>query len=273
MNSSHPRLAVLLARDRPVGAILRRGPSRWACVLRWDVEHDDFELGDWFKGRIYERRCDLSPDGRLLAYFSAAFYARQPNTEITYSRTAVSELPSLQPIISWEKDHCWHGGGLFRSKDHLWVNEPAATPTWREEDTLALTFNEEAHGEDEPVYARRLDRDGWHVLVPWASDASGKPYEVRRRVGPSGWSIVMTRSLDGFRKVTGYELRAPDGAIQPMDAEWADFDQLGRLVGARRGEIVQMQPADTASQTIVLADLNALAPPGIDSNSRQWRPR
>jgi hypothetical protein len=70
------RLFVILARRAPVGVIFRRGPSPWVQLIRWDTEHDRFEHGQWFHGRIYERRCDLSPDGSLLIYFASKFSGR-----------------------------------------------------------------------------------------------------------------------------------------------------------------------------------------------------
>jgi hypothetical protein len=58
------RLFVISARRAPVAAVLRRGPSKWVQLNVWDTSTDSIEHGQWFHGRIYERRCDLSPDGR-----------------------------------------------------------------------------------------------------------------------------------------------------------------------------------------------------------------
>ncbi len=46
-------LFVILARESPTALILRRGPSRWVQLIRWDTLHDTFEPGAWFHGRIY----------------------------------------------------------------------------------------------------------------------------------------------------------------------------------------------------------------------------
>lgn len=59
------RLHVLLARRAPVAVIFRRGPTKWVQIIRWDTEKDIFEAGQWFHGRIYEGRSDLSPSGKL----------------------------------------------------------------------------------------------------------------------------------------------------------------------------------------------------------------
>jgi hypothetical protein len=59
------RLHVLLARRSGRGVVLRRGPSERVALVAWDTDRHGFELGQWFHGRIYERRCDLSPSGEL----------------------------------------------------------------------------------------------------------------------------------------------------------------------------------------------------------------
>ena len=64
------RLHVLLAREAPYAVVIRRGPAKQVCTVGWDRSTDAFTLGQWFKGRIYERRSDLSPDGKHLIYFA-----------------------------------------------------------------------------------------------------------------------------------------------------------------------------------------------------------
>ena len=59
-----PRLWVVRAKDAPIAVIFRRGPSKQVELILWNMHKDTFERGQWFKGRIYERRCDLSPDGK-----------------------------------------------------------------------------------------------------------------------------------------------------------------------------------------------------------------
>jgi hypothetical protein len=73
MPASQVRLSAILARRSPISVIFRRGPSKQVLLTRWNTSNDTFEYGQWFKGRIYERRCDLSPDGDLLLYFAANY--------------------------------------------------------------------------------------------------------------------------------------------------------------------------------------------------------
>ena len=64
------RIHVLLASQAPVGLIIRRGPSKHTATVLWDRRRNTFEMGQWLKGRIYERRSDLSPDGKYFIYLA-----------------------------------------------------------------------------------------------------------------------------------------------------------------------------------------------------------
>ena len=61
-----PRLFGIPAARAPIVAVLRRGPSDWSHVGRWDVARGLYEPGAWIRSNLYPQRCDLSPDGRLL---------------------------------------------------------------------------------------------------------------------------------------------------------------------------------------------------------------
>ena len=71
MTTPPPRLFVVRARKAPFAVVLRRGPSKWYHIIKWDTDKDTFEHGAWFRGRIYEEECALSPDGSLFANFAA----------------------------------------------------------------------------------------------------------------------------------------------------------------------------------------------------------
>ncbi len=154
------RLFAILARRAPVGVVFRRGPSKQVLLIRWDTAYDRFEYGQWFKGRIYERRCDLSPSGEKLIYFAAKF--KGP----LYSWTAISKPPYLTALALWPKGDIWNGGGLFASErvvmlNHGPVSEPPVQghiPKGIDVKPLSLP-----RGEDDQIYPRRLVRDGWRL--------------------------------------------------------------------------------------------------------------
>src|SRR5688572_9568297 len=103
-----PRLALLFASHADVAVIFRRGPSKRVEVIRWDTARDTFERGQWFHGRIYERRSDLSPDGALLVYFASKFdRVTRSDRHYTNAWTAVSRPPWLTALALWPKGDCW----------------------------------------------------------------------------------------------------------------------------------------------------------------------
>ena len=113
------RLYALLARDAHRAVVFRRGPSKQVLLLSWDTAKDLIEDGQWLKGRIYERRCDLSPDGRLLLYFAATY--RKP----LFSWSAISRPPFLSALALWPKGDGWGGGGEFKTNDTVLLNHCA----------------------------------------------------------------------------------------------------------------------------------------------------
>jgi hypothetical protein len=105
------RLFVITARDKPIAVILRRGPARWYHVIRWDMRDETFTHGAWVKGRIYEEKCDISPDGELFVYF--IHQGSRGRTPFTQAWTAVSRVPWLSALAVWPQGMTYGGGGVF----------------------------------------------------------------------------------------------------------------------------------------------------------------
>jgi hypothetical protein len=154
------RLHVLLASEAPLGVVFRRGPANAVCTVGWNRATDEFEVGQWLRGRIYERRADLSPDGRYLIYFARG---GQRQHETKGSWTAVSRAPSLHAITLYGKGDCWQGGGLFTSNGKYWLN--GCHFVVRQSPELAEDDDYKPEGffgaECPSIYYRRLLRDGW----------------------------------------------------------------------------------------------------------------
>ena len=93
--------------------MIRRGPTSWCGIGRWDVATARYEHGAWLRGRIYPQRCDLSADGKWLCYF-----ALQPSAgwELGWTYVAVSRLPWLYALAAWRT-----GDGTYRN-----VGDPPA---------------------------------------------------------------------------------------------------------------------------------------------------
>lgn len=245
---------MLQASRAPVAVLFRRGPSKRVEVVRWDTAADRFERGHWFHGRIYARRCDLSPDGELLVYFASKFTRRTVgDREYTYAWTAVSRPPWLTALALWPKGDCWHGGGLFTGPRALRLNhrpEAAAPhPRHRPAAGLVVTPDPEARGEDDPLYSRRLARDGWQLRQAWVLEQRGYPEffrtsapEVRARAHPGDecpLSVVLERRLDGLTYRERFSLKGARGpvALPGPELEWLDWDHSGRLVALADGRV------------------------------------
>ncbi len=88
-----------------------RGPSAWYHVIQWDTRRDSFVHGAWIKGRIYEEKCDVSPNGRLLLYF--VHQGSRSGTIFTHAWTGISRVPWLKALTIWPQRTTYGGGGRF----------------------------------------------------------------------------------------------------------------------------------------------------------------
>jgi len=271
-----------------VAVIFRRGPSKWVEVIRWDTQNDRFERGPWFNGRIYEKRCDLSPDGELLIYFASRFASVDP--EYTRAWTAVSRPPWLTALALWPKGDCWWGGGLFLSKRQVWLNHrpDEATPHPRHKPLglRRVEVNPDARGEDGPIYYRRLTRDGWDVRQELEIRRHGKRIgqvgyetirpEIRVRRHPRhAFQIIKELRIVNLKCLESFAVEGPSGtvALPPGRISWVDWDGNGRLVVLVDGTI---HVAPVAESGIVdpklLLDLREDRPERRPSppDARQW---
>jgi hypothetical protein len=229
---------VLLARQASVGVILRRGPTEWWRVTLWDTRRDRFEGGQWFRGRIYPEKCDVSPDGKLFVYFAGKWRARSIDLGYSDTWTAVSRPPYLTALALWPIGGTYGGQGIFLD-DRTLRGSPSLE-----------------HHPDHPPGPLRMGE--------YASLKKGDP---RRKIGPSwenGWHGVLgpraTTRYSEMRKTSGslilgrkvemgdaypsrrrslYTLyRSHDEPVALFEAHWADWDQGGRLVATAGGRVL-----------------------------------
>jgi hypothetical protein len=222
------RLHVLLAAKVRLGVVWRRGPARQVASILWDLRTDEFTLGQWFKGRIYERRSDLSPDGRHLIYFAAD---GQWQSETGGSWTAISRAPYLKAVVLLGKGDRWHGGGLFTGPRTYWLNDGYGHRPLRTSDAVRRDEGFRPAGgyggECPHVYYNRLQRDGW-VLREVTSRSAPQVFDRPLR---HGWSLRKYAYAGPPAPGRGcywdeHRLVAPDGEetddLPPC--EWADVD-------------------------------------------------
>lgn len=229
--------------------ILRRGPSKWVQVILWHTDDDTFAYGPWFHGHIYERRCDLSPDGALLLYFASKITGRTlRDPEDTYAWTVISQPPYLTALALWPKGDMWDGGGLFRDRRTVVLNHdpahmaphPAHRPRQLKIVPASAAEDRWPRGENSPIYDERLERDGWmrekkgvgppfrvssrqrrweaaHPTV-WRKDHPAGPYRLR-------WILrAYEFGRSGGAEVSDYEVeeRTTRTRTPLAGATWAD---------------------------------------------------
>ena len=194
-------LFVIMARDRPVAVILRRGPSDWYHVILWDTARDRFERGAWLRGRIYEDRCDLSPDGELLLAF--VHQGRKAGSATTHAWSAVSRPPWLHALALWPQGTTYGGGGRFTGKRSLTLRNgrPRAHPDHPDAGLEVTSGNPPAH-----TTTGRVDGAEWSGL-----DQSGAVVFTRGHV-------VYRRTRRGDRALADFGGLKPEPIDAPEDA-------------------------------------------------------
>jgi len=259
-----PRIFCLLATEAPVVAVLRRGPSEWYHVGRWNLAQRTYEPGAWFRGRLFPQKCDVSPDGRWLAYS-----AHKPTAEWAAGTTyeAISRLPWLHALAAWEAGTTYARGIRFEGD--------AGTSDLGPPDT----------GDLAPCLARyglRLNpaaqfaverRKGWRETDDTPARAPNDAWDERRRVRMSksrpGGSAVLEvegsyaafRDLHGQRDPARYSLVQRDEVAVLEEAQWADWSADGALlVATKQGSLEAHDWRAGRMRRIFTQDLSGLAP-------------
>jgi hypothetical protein len=295
------RLFALLARAAHRAVIFRRGPSKQVLLIAWRTDADSFEEGQWLKGRIYERRCDLSPSGDKLIYFAATW---KPRHDLG-SWTAICRPPWLTAIAFWPKGDAWGGGGLFDSEWSISLNHPpdrGRCPVPKDPQPPrrlhVQTFGPySGRGEDSPILDRRLTRDGWRLLQSGKSHqhklgdrlwieldppsviAKPMPMMPKRRHLELESSINGIHERNGAWYVTTHRIvdRAKDAALDLGRTEWAGWDKNGDLLFARGPKLFRLprKSVETLdlSRARELADFASLRfeARAAPESARQWR--
>jgi len=257
------RLYFLVARKRRRAVVFRRGPSRQVELLAWDLGTDTMTAGQWLKGRIYERRSDLSPSGELLIYFAAKYETGMRTW------TAISRPPYLTALALWPKGDAWGGGGLFEAEHRIGLNHAASDTRLGEGFRVSSPYRVApvaswaGAGEDFPILETRLLRDGWRVIgersesrmQSWAAPISfviDPPWVYERSIGAGRSAATLEMSISGIGEregawyVTRYRLLRDGRVLRTLGrADWADADLNGDLLLAQAGRLYRLR-SDTA---------------------------
>ncbi len=273
-NNVAPRIYCIPATDAPVVAVLRRGPSDWFHVGRWDLARERFDGGAWFAGRIFPRRSALSPDGRFLCYF-----AHKPGSSWEHGEAyvAVSKLPWLSALHAFGTCGTWTRGFYFTEDGGCDIPEAEGLPiAYGLRSIPAVQFaNERRRGwEEAPDSPPRRPDDVWdqHRNARLRKRQPGAERVLCvESVGAAGGEFGTDQAVDGL--LGRYAIEA-NGDVELLDdLQWADWSRDGRLlVATRSGRIQIWKLEDDRRRVDFDFDLSTLepdpvAPPG---DARHW---
>jgi hypothetical protein len=273
MSKFPARVHPILARKADTAVIIRRGPSKSVCTMLWDRRNDTFKLGQWLRGRIYERRCDMSPDGKHFIYFAMNGKWSSP---VKGSWTAISRAPYLKALALWPWGDCWNGGGLFLSDSRFWLNNHWYDEATEVTDTIGslgkklvqepgCPFDENYGGECPSVYYHRLQRDGWKLLRKESPSSEGRVVMFEKPL-PSGWVLEKSAHASinhpvgsGCYYDTHRMIHPESGTVMDHpEWEWAELDRK-RLVWVTKGVLYAAKICGKGLRDVkVLHDFNEM---------------
>jgi hypothetical protein len=224
-------MCVLLARAAQVGVVLRRGPTNWWRITLWNTKDDAFEGGQWFRGRLYPEKCDVSPNGKLFIYFAGQWRPRNVAKGYERTWTAVSRPPYLTALTLWPEGSTWHGGGVFVDDQTVRVDGLYDSPATHPDHPLGPLKQLDRKAEANPSWD-----SGWERAAPASIRISSS---VKSNAG-----LTLGRGVCDFkpsRSRKTYRLYGDSGSPDPItsfEAHWADLDQSGRLVATAGGRVL-----------------------------------
>jgi len=257
-----PRIYCITAAEAPIAAVFRRGPTHWSHVGQWDLAGLRYEPGAWLGGRIFPRRCDLSPDGRFLSYF-----AHKPSAtwELGEAYVAISKLPWLTALHAFATCGTWTRGYFFTTDASAYTHEVPDLPIpYRLQSIPAVQFaTERRRGWEEALDCPTRDpRDAWdqHRNARMQKrQPGGQRLLCVESIGHAGGEFGAEQAVDGLR--VHYSLESDGQLIFLDDLQWADWDRDGRLlVATRTGKLEVRVFGSGPEQTVFEEDLALLDP-------------
>jgi len=229
-----PQLYAIRAASAPVALVIAHRGA-WFHLARWDLKTGKIDRGAWLKGRIYQRRSEVSPDGAFFCYFGMkggrAFHA-------------VSRVPWLTALAWWPADDTYSRGWHFEpakgAASVAGAPEQGSIAPLADKHGLCLVASDASpYGAElrrgwlvHPQAPRRPQSDIWHEKTPhWLF-----------RDRPSGDERLELRD-EGYTRGR-LEGRAPRYTLdgEPLDdVVWADWDARGRLLVATRTGSVEIR--------------------------------
>jgi hypothetical protein len=248
------RLHLLAAKEAPIVVILQRKRAKLFHIITVDTEKHWVKEGSWFRGRLYEMKCDVSFDGEFMVYLAIG----KGSGKFT-SWSGLCRLPWLKALVESETPGSNWGGGYFTDRKVLITNgwekvSPAADVPFTLTPGPLTYFAAENRG----ILHEKFERDGF------------------TRIGNEGWGKRPSRhhpelkvhylsNVDGDKFAFSLDKR-PDLV---EGASWATWDSGENLWVAKPGIVEQYTLDDLLSGTpSYTLDVDQFEPPANPTDER-----
>jgi hypothetical protein len=216
-------------------------------LIKWDMKSNEFKLGQWFKGRVYEDKCDLMPNGKKLVYYAAKHHRRSGLS----SWIAISTPPYFTAHTLWQAMGTWNETSLFEDDETLLL--PIYSPEFDKGPYEGFSIPRQL--KVRPRYWQgffyrlsdhlRLLRDRWTVvrgdpIYRAKKSRSQEPLVYRKSLSVREVSSYLELAIAGHSNVT-FSYRICDGASDPitLEADWADVHGESIYL-TREGRLLQI---------------------------------
>jgi len=236
-------------------AVLRRGPSAWSHLGRWDLRRQVYEPGAWIRGNLYPQRCDLSPDGQWFTYLTLKGAARW-KAGGTY--VAISRLPWLTALAAWGTSGTWTRGIHFVEDLDIWQvvppDEGDAGPG-RRHFGIVITRPASYAVERRRGWTETPDSPKRQAGDMWDEARASELKMEKPRPGADGTRLVVQGDFAAFReshpRAVHYQIVERDRALSLDGVQWADWDAKGRLLLATTDGRLQIRKASAKHSEVV----------------------
>jgi hypothetical protein len=254
-----PRIFCIPATAAPIVAVIRRGPTRWTHLGRWNLDSGVYEPGAWVAARVYPERCDVSPDGRWFAYFTLRGAVRDDwDAGTTY--IAISRLPWFTALAAWSTCGTWTRGVHFVDDPSVWeLGEPDegdAAPC-RQRFGMRVTAPLAFASEHRRGWTETDDSAARETRGMWDENIDGLTMRKPRPHAPVPVDLTARGYYAAFRSKHPahdfdfhYDLHSGTGHEELHDVQWADWDRSGQLLVATTDGRLQIRVGDPGAMEV-----------------------
>jgi hypothetical protein len=226
------RIHLLAAKEAPIVVLLQRKRAKLFHIIKIDTEKHSVQEGSWFRGRLYEMKCDVSFDGEFMVYLAIG----KGSGRFT-SSSGLCRLPWLKTLVECQTPGPNWGGGYFADRKVLVTNGwKEVSPTTDIPFTLTHGPLTCAAAEHRGILDEKFERDGFTRSGDdaWAKRPSLQHPELKVR-------------YLGYQDGDHFAFSLEERPELVEGASWATWDSRQNLWVARPGIVEQYTLNDLRS--------------------------